>query len=593
MEKNTLKGGEFLIKDTEGQGIFIPEQFNEEQLMMAETCSEFIDKTVIPAIPQLEKHDRQLLSDLMAQAGELGLLSVSIPEEYEGFGQNYVTSMRVTEEVSRGFSFSVAYSAHTGISTLPILYYGNEAQKKKYLPKLGSGEWVGSYCLTEPGAGSDANSGKTKAVLNSAGTHYVINGQKMWITNGGIAELFIVFAKIDDDKNLSAFIVEKGFGGITINPEEEKMGIKGSSTVQIFFNDCPVPVENMLGERNEGFKIALNILNIGRLKLAAGAVGACKGAIKETIVYAIERKQFGTSISNFPAIKHKIAEQVMRLFVTESAVYRSSQWIDDAVNADIAKGMEKGAAYLEAMRQYAIEAAMLKVYGSETLDFVVDEAVQVYGGMGYSAETLVERAYRDSRINRIFEGTNEINRMVMIGEILKRTMKGELDLIGPAMAVGGELMQIPDFGTGTETWYEQKKKYLKNFKKVFLLASGSAVKKYGEKLSEQQELLFNAADIMMQIYMAESAMLRVQKLESMRGEEAVSLYKSMLDVFFYDAADIINKAGRDAINSFAEGDEQSAMLMGVKRFTKVDPVNVVTARRAIADLAIAESKYPF
>ena len=561
--------------------------------MMAETCRDFTKNRIVPAVNQLEKHDHELLKQLMKEAGELGLLGISVPEEYDGFGQNFVTSMLTTEAMGAGFSFSVAYSAHTGIGTLPILYFGNEEQKKKYLPRLTSGDCTGAYALTEPNAGSDANSGKTKATLTDDGKHYLINGQKMWITNGGVADLFIVFAKIDDDKNLSAFIVEKDFGGIVINPEEEKLGIKGSSTTQLFFENCKVPVENLLNERGFGFKIALYVLNIGRIKLAGAVNGAAKESIGITAEYANERKQFGISIGRFGAIKHKIGEQVIRTFGSVSATYRASQNIDDLINSQVAKGIDKNTAAIEAIKEFAIEDAMLKVYASEALDYVVDESVQVHGGMGYSAETLAEKGYRDARINRIFEGTNEINRLLSVDMVLKRAMNGELDIMGPAMSVADELLGIPDFADGSESYFEEKRKYLVNFKKAILLIAGGAAQKFMEKLAHQQEIIMNIADMAIQTYIAESALLRVEKLAGMRGEEAVSLYKDVVDVLIYDAASTINKAGVDAINAFAEGDEQTAMLMGMKRFTKVAPINTVVARRRIADKTLEDNKYPF
>ena len=591
--KKTIKGGEFLIKETSYEDVFIPEEFNEEQNMMAQTTADFVEQQVLPKIDDLDNHDTELLTKLVKDAGELGLLGVSVPEEYEGFGQNTVTSMRVVEEIGKSFSYSVAFSAHTGIGTLPILYYGTEEQKKKYLPKLASGEWIGAYALTEPEAGSDPNAGKSKAVLSDDGKYYILNGVKMWITNGGIADVHIVYAKIEDDKNLSAFIVESAWEGITIGAEEEKMGIKGSSTVQIYYNNVKVPVENLLGDRDGGFKIALNILNLGRLKLGVATIGAAKGVISYAVQYANERKQFKTPIAQFGAIKHKLAEMAIQTYAGECMGYRISQNIDDAIDGYIADGMDKGKAALEGLRQFAIEASISKVLGSEILDYVVDEGVQIYGGMGYSAETPVERAYRDSRINRIFEGTNEINRMVMVGELLKRAFKGELDVLGPAKAVGEELMGIPDFGDTTQDYFELKKKAVKNFKKAILMVAGAAAQKYGDKLQNEQELLFAAADMLMLTYAAESFMLRVEKLEHLKGEDKVDLQKLMLDVYMYDVAAKIKKTGDDAVNSFAEGNEKMGMLTGMKRFTKVDGVNVIAARRKIADKIIEENKYPF
>lgn len=589
--KNTLKGGEFLIKETDPNSVFIPEQFDEEQQMIAATCNDFVEQEILPNIERIEKLEEGYTPSLLEKAGELGLLGISVPEELGGFGKNFVTSMLTTEVLGGSYSFAVSISAHTGIGTLPILYYGNETQKQNYIPKLASGEWKAAYCLTEPGSGSDANSGKTKAVLSADGKHYVLNGQKMWITNGGFADVYTVFAKIDNDENLSAFIVEKTFGGISLNPEEKKMGIKGSSTRQVFFNDCKVPVENLLGERQEGFKIALNILNIGRVKLAGAAIGGAKRAINESVKYANEREQFGRSISKYGAIKYKIAEQAIRVYASEAATYRCSQNIDDAISALVGEGMDKQKATLEGIRQFAAEAAILKVHGSEVLDYVVDEAVQIFGGMGYSAEAPVERAYRDARINRIFEGTNEINRMLIVDMLLKKAMKGELDLMGPAQAVAKELMSIPDFGTASDDVFELAHAQIKNFKKAILMVAGAAAQKLMMQLAKEQEILMNISDMIIEAYVAESVLLRVQKLASTKSKEEIALQMDLMSVYIYDAADKINKCAKDAINSFVEGDELRIMQMGVKRFTKQQPLNIKDARRRIAEKLITENKY--
>ena len=597
--KASIKGGEFLIKETEAAQVFIPEEFTEEQQMIAATCREFLEREIWPRLDEIDTaKSPALISSLMDKAGELGLLGTGVPEEYGGFGMNFNTSMLVAEVTGAGHSFSVALSAHTGIGTLPIVYYGNEEQKAKYLPLLASGEWKAAYCLTEPDSGSDANSGKTKAKLTEDGKHYVLNGQKMWITNGGFADLFIVFAKIDEggqtDKNLSAFIVERTAGGITMNEPEHKMGIKGSDTRQIFFNDCLVPVENLLSERGNGFKIAVNILNIGRIKLGAATVGGSKEVINHAIQYANERKQFGMPIANFGAIKHKLAEMAVRVYAAETACYRAGQNIDDAIEDLKAGGMADIPAKLKALEQFAIECAMMKVSGSEALDYVVDEGVQVYGGMGYSADAPMDRSYRDSRINRLFEGTNEINRMLVVDMLLKRAMKGELDLMGPAMAVGKEIMSIPSFSTDEEEGlFVAEKKALRNLKKATLMIAGAAVQKFMTKLSSEQEILMNVADMAIETYVAESTLLRVEKLIGIRGETAVTLQKDLALVYLHEAVEKVNNAGKSAITSFAEGDELRVMLMGLKRFTKIEPMNLKDARRRVADALIAENKYIF
>ncbi|GAA5041124.1 acyl-CoA dehydrogenase [Marivirga lumbricoides] len=592
----TAKGGEFLIKETPSQAVFTPEEWTEEQKMIAQTCKDFLQQEIYPRLDEIDnvKGNPELMPSLMDKSGELGLLGTSVPEEYGGFGMDFNTSMLVAEVIGAGHSFAVALSAHTGIGTLPILYYGNAEQKKKYLPKLATGEWKASYCLTEPDSGSDANSGKTKAVLSDDKKHYIVNGQKMWITNGGFADVFIVFAKIDDDKNLSAFIIEKEFGGITMNEEEAKMGIKGSSTRQVFFNDCKVPVENMLSERENGFKIAVNILNIGRIKLAASTIGASKGVIGQAAQYANERKQFGTSIANFGAIKHKLAEMTARTFASESAAYRAGQNIDDAFNEMIASGMDQAEAKLKSVEEFAIECAILKVHGSETLDYVVDEGVQIYGGMGFSADAPMDRAYRDARINRIFEGTNEINRMLTIDMLLKRALKGKLDLMTPAMNVQKELTSIPDFGAQEDTaLFAKEKKVLSNLKKAGLMISGAAVQKFMQKLSNEQEILMNLADMLIEVYAAESAMLRTEKLISLKGEEACKQQIAMTQLYMHRAVEVAQKAGKEAIYAFAEGDEQRMMLLGLKRFTKIEPANLKEIRRTIADHISAKQAYEF
>src|SRR6185436_5663553 len=494
--KKAIKGGEFLIKETQAHEIFIPEEFTEEQRMVAQTCKDFLKQEVYPLLNEIDtQKDPKLMPALLDKAGELGLLGISVPQDLGGFGMDFNTTMLVAEALGGGYSFAVAISAHTGIGTLPILYYGNEAQKKKYIPNLATGKWKAAYCLTEPDSGSDANSGKTKATLTPDGKHYLINGQKMWITNGGFADVFIVFAKIDSDKNLSAFIVEKSFGGITMNEEEHKMGIKGSSTRQIFFNDCKVPVENLLSERGNGFKIAVNILNLGRIKLAGAAIGGCKRTVTQSVMYANERQQFGRPISKYGAIRYKLAEQAIRTYACESAIFRCSKNIEDAIAELIAGGMEQGKAKLKGVEQFAVEAAILKVNGSEVLDYVSDEGVQIYGGMGYSADAPMERAYRDSRINRIFEGTNEINRMLTVEMMLRKAMKGQLDLLSPAQKVASELMSIPEFGNGEQKLFSAEKKYLGNFKKAVLMVAGAAAQKLMTTLAKEQEILMNIADM--------------------------------------------------------------------------------------------------
>lgn len=586
----TLKGGEWLIKESMPADCFTPEDFNEEQGMVKEMCLQFLAAEVLPVVDRIDKLEPGLMPQLMVKAGEQGLMGASIPEAYGGLGKDFITSTLVNEGLGGGFSFSVAVAAHTGIGTLPILYFGTEAQKEKYIPKLSTGEWKGAYGLTEPNSGSDALGAKTTAVLTSDGKHYILNGQKCWITNGGFADVYTVFAKIDGDK-FSAFIVERGMEGFTQGQEEHKMGIKGSSTVQLYFQDCKVPVENLLGEVGKGHIIAFNILNIGRLKLCAAALGGAKMSLTTSVDYAITREQFKTAIANFGAIKHKLAECAIRIWVNESALYRTSKWIDDKEHELQAEGKPFNEALLGAAEEYAIECAMLKVDGSEVLDFVVDEGVQIHGGNGFSDEYMASRAYRDSRINRIYEGTNEINRLLTVDMMLKRAMKGKLDLMGPATAVSKELMSIPDFGSEDDSLFAAEKKAVINMKKSILMVAGAAVQKLMMKLSDEQEILMNIADMAILTFNTESALLRILKMSEKDGEAAASLQTDILRCYLNDAVDKVNKAGKDAINSFATGDEQRMLLLGLKRFSKSAPFNSKDARRRIADRLIAEKKY--
>ncbi len=586
----SLKGGEWLIKESIAPDTFTPEDFNEEQLMVKEMCLQFLTAEIHPIVDRIDTLEPGLMPSLMVKAGEQGLLGASIPEAFGGLGKDFITSTLVNEGLGGGYSFSVAIAAHTGIGTLPILYFGTEEQKQQYIPKLASGEWKGAYGLTEPNSGSDALSAKTTAVLSADGKHYLLNGQKCWITNGGFADVYTVFAKVDGDK-FSAFIIERDFEGFTRGPEEHKMGIKGSSTVQLYFQDCKVPVQNLLGEVGKGHIIAFNILNIGRLKLCAAALGGAKMALNGTIEYAKTREQFKTAIANFGAIKYKLAESAIRIFTSESALYRTAKWIDNKELEMAADGKPFNEALLGAAEEFAVECAMLKVSGSEVLDYVVDEGVQVFGGNGFSDEYMISRAYRDSRINRIYEGTNEINRLLTVDMILKRAMKGKLDLMGPAFAVSKELMSIPDFKSEDESAFAAEKKTIVNMKKCILMVAGAAVQKLMMKLSDEQEILMNIADMAIETYNAESTLLRIIKMADKNGEAACRLQTDIMRCNLNDAVDKVNKAGKEAINAFAEGDELRMMVLGLKRFTKSQPFNSKDARRRVADKLIAEGKY--
>ena len=591
--QKTLKGGEFIIKETDAQDVFTPADFSEEQRMMHQTCLDFVASDVQPLLDRLDNHEEGLMEDLMKKAGGLGLFGISIPEQYGGFDMDFNTALLVTEGVGGGHSFPVAFAAHTGIGMLPILYFGTEEQKQKYLPKLTTGEWVGAYCLTEPGSGSDALGAKTKAVLTEDGEQYVLNGQKMWITNAGFAHVFIVFAKIDGEK-FTGFIVERGTEGLTFGNEEHKMGIQGSSTRQVFLSDVKIPKENILGEIGKGHLIAFNILNIGRIKLAAACLGACKMAANLSVKYANERVQFNLPISKFGAIRYKLAEQAIRIYAVESAIYRAGTDIYRTEQELLAQGQGANEALLGAAREFAVECAMLKVEGSEVLDYVTDEGVQIYGGYGFSADYPMDRAYRDSRINRIFEGTNEINRLLTVDMILKKAMKGELDLMGPAQAVQNELMAIPDFNVEEETGlFAAEKKTIQKLKKAILMVAGTAVQKYMNSLSKEQEILMNIADMAIKTYVAESTLLRVEKEAGEKGEEALAQQIDIARVCLADTVEIVNKAGRDAIAAMTEGDEQRLLALGLKRFTKTDLFNTKDARRRIAAKLIEANEYAY
>jgi len=587
-----LKGAEWLIHESNPSDIFIPEEFSEEQEMIMEMCQQFLDTEVMPVVERLDKMEPGLMPSLMDKAGDLGLLGVSIPEEFGGLGKPFMESMIVAEGLGGGYSFSVAMAANSGIGTLPILYFGTDAQKQKYIPKLASGEWKGAYGLTEPNSGSDALGAKSIAKLSDDGKHYILNGQKCWITNGGFADVYTVFAKIDGDK-FTAFILDRGMEGFTQGPEEHKMGIKGSSTVQLYFQDCKVPVENVLGEIGKGHIIAFNILNIGRLKLDAATLGGSKRSTSISVQYANTREQFKQPISNFGAIKYKIAEMATRCWADESALYRTSKYIQDKEHELLENGKSFAEALLGAAEEYAIECAIMKVHGSELLDYVVDEGVQIHGGNGYSDEYAISRAYRDSRINRIYEGTNEINRLLTVDMVLKRAMKGKLDLMGPAMAVQKELMSIPDFGSEDEGFFAAEEKAIRNMKKAILMVAGGAVQKLMMKIEGEQEILMNIADMSIKTFVAESCLLRAMKLHNLHGEQGAADAIDMMRIYLNDAIDVVNKNGKEAINAFADGDEQRMMLLGLKRFTKYGPFNSKDARRRIAEKLIAAGKYCF
>jgi alkylation response protein AidB-like acyl-CoA dehydrogenase len=592
-----IRGGQFLVKETKCEDIFTPEDFSEEQIMMRDSVKEFVDKELWPNKERFEKKDYALTEEVMKKAGDLGFLSISVPEAYGGMGMGFVNTMLVCDYISGATgSFSTAFGAHTGIGTMPITLYGTEEQKQKYVSKLATGEWFGAYCLTEPGAGSDANSGKTKAVLSEDGKYYSITGGKMWISNAGFCQVFIVFARIGDDKNITGFIVENDpSNGISLGDEEHKLGIRSSSTRQVFFNETKVPVENMLAGRGDGFKIAMNALNVGRIKLAAACLEAQRRTISGAVNYANERQQFKTPISSFGAIQAKLAEMATNAYVGESASYRAAHDIETRINIRTQEGNTHQEAELKGVEEFAIECSILKVAVSEDVQSCTDEGIQIFGGMGFSEDAPMESAWRDARIARIYEGTNEINRMLSVGMLVKKAMKGHVDLLGPAMAVAEELMGIPSFDTPDYSeLFAEEKEMIAKLKKVFLMVAGSAVQKYGPQLEDHQQLLMAASDILIEIYMAESAILRTEKLAKKEGADKVQEQIAMAQLYLYHAVDIINEKGKEGVVSFAEGDEQRMMLMGLKRFTKYTNMpNVIRLREKIAAKLISENQYCF
>lgn len=597
MSKDIIRGGQFLVKETKCEDIFTPEDFTEEQVMMRESVKEFIDKEIWPNKDRFEKKDYAFTESSMRKAGELGLLGVAVPEAYGGLEMGFISTMLVCDYISGATgSFSTAFGAHTGIGTMPITLYGNEEQKQKYVPKLASGEWFGAYCLTEPDAGSDANSGKTKAVLSADGKHYNITGQKMWISNAGFCSVFIVFARIEDDKNITGFIVENDpSNGITLGEEEHKLGIRASSTRQVFFSETKVPVENMLSERGNGFKIAMNALNVGRIKLAAACLDSQRRLITQSVRYANERMQFKTPISSFGAIRTKLAEMTTNAYVGEAASYRAAAAIEARINQRIAEGNTHQEAELKGVEEFAIECSILKVAVSEDVQSCADEGVQIFGGMGFSEDTPMESAWRDARISRIYEGTNEINRMLTVGMLIKKAMKGHVDLLGPAMKVADELMSIPSFDVPDYSeLFAEEKEMISKLKQAFLMVAGSAVQKYGPELDKHQALLMAASDMLIEIYMAESGILRTEKLAKLKGEANIKEQIAMAQLYLYHAVDVIALKGKEGISSFTEGDEQRVMLMGLRRFTKyVNLPNVNALRETIATKLVETNEYVF
>ena len=594
--KNISQGGGFIVKETAANTVFTPEDFSEEQLMMKESVQEFVDRDIVPNREQFEQKDYDLTRDLMAKAGGLGFLGVAVPEEYNGLGMPFTSTMLVCDYISgANGSFSTAFGAHTGIGTMPITLYGNEEQKQKYVSKLATGEWFGAYCLTEPGAGSDANSGKTKAVLSEDGTHYKITGQKMWISNAGFAHIFIVFARIEDDKNITGFIVPKDLeNGITLGEEENKLGIKASSTRQVFFNETKVPVENMLAGRGDGFKIGMNALNVGRIKLAAACLEAQRRVTTLATQYATERVQFKTPIAQFGAIQQKLAIMATNTYVSESASYRAAFDIEEKIAQLLEQGLSHQEAELKGVKEFAIECSILKVSVSEKAQYCTDEGIQIYGGMGFSADAPMEMAWRDARIARIYEGTNEINRMLCVGMLLKKGFKGEIDLMSAATKVGKELMEGIPKAELANTFFAEEKNLLQNLKKAMLMITGAAVQTFGPKFDKEQQIILALSDILIEIYMIESAILRTEKNSERYGIDSQKNQIEMTQLYLFDAIEKINSKGKEALVSFAEGAQLKGMIAGLKQYTKYQNYpNVVALRRNVAATLIEENKYPF
>ena len=594
-ERTIVKGGEFIIKENNSQDVFTPEDFTDEQVLMKESVQEFINREILPNKERFEKKDYDFTKECMQKAGELGFLAVGVPENYGGLGMGFVSSMLVCDYISGSTgSFSTAFGAHTGIGTLPLVLYGNEEQKKKYIPKLASGEWFGAYCLTEPGAGSDANSGKTKAVLSSDKKYYLISGQKMWISNAGFADLFIVFARIEDDKNITAFIVPSDSNnGITLGDEENKLGIHASSTRQVFFNETKVPIGNMLSKRGQGFKIAMNALNIGRIKLGVACLDAQRKVIEYSVKYANERVQFKTPISNFGAIKEKIARMATTCFVGESANYRAGYDIESKIKSLKAKGLDDQTAELKGVEEFAIECSLIKVGCSEDIQNCADEGIQIFGGMGFSADTPMESAWRDARIGRIYEGTNEINRMLSVGMLLKKSLKGELDLMGVVMKLVEEITKGKvSKSENNESILNEELTILKNLKNVFLIIAGSAFQKYGSEFQKHQQSLLGLSDMLVEIYFAESALLRTIKNND-RGHE-ISYQSDMSKLYLFEATDLIQKKAKEIIGNISKGEAKKTLLKGIHRLCRYEDLpDIISLKNKIAEKVISENKYCF